>query len=297
MRNIRIHVGLSRVAIFAIVVLASCAPAGGERGKSLVASYKFADKNGLVILSARIGDSAPLLFLLDTGASPCVLDSATAARRGITAGVATQRRGGAGTFASGRALQPVRLTIGADILACSETIVTDLSGLTEVTGAKLAGIIGGDFFRGRVVALDYDRDVAAVYDRNAYRYRMSGKRVPIRIEKNRPFLTAALSVPGGPQNRLRELMIDTGSLDHIDDASLKEGTNALKATAAQGLGTGFTAQGGTFSRVVIGSHEFSDVPGYVPSVAIVGTGILARFNPIFDYDGGWMILAGRRTKP
>jgi hypothetical protein len=183
------------------------------------------------------------------------------------------------------------------VLTCKETIVTDLSGVTETTGARLGGIIGGDFFRGRVVEIDYDRDVVAVHDRTTYVHRKGGKRIPIRIEKNRPWTTALLSVPGGPQDRARELMIDTGSLDNVDDALLKEGTAALKSAQAKGLGSGFEIKGGTFSKVVIGPHQFTDVSGYVPSVPIIGAGILARFNLVFDYEGGWMIFDKRRTKP
>ena len=294
MRNFPARIGLSYLAIFVIALLASCTPAGAGQDKSFLASYKFTDKNGLVILSARIGDGEPLLFLLDTGASPCVIDGATARQHGITVGASTKRQGGGGTFTSGVTTEPVRLTIGANVLVCSETIVTDLSGTTEVTGAKLGGIIGGDFFRGRVVAIDYDRDTVTVHDRALYRRRGSGEVLPIRVVKNRPYLTARLSVPGGPQRVPRELLIDTGSLDQIDDPLLERSNASMKTVETSGLGPGFKTKAGRFSKVEIGSLVFKDVPGVVPAVPLVGAGLIARFNPVFDYDGGWLALEKRQ---
>jgi hypothetical protein len=291
-----IRTGLFRAAIFVIAVLASCAPAEAVRKAGAAISYKFADKNGLVILMAGSAAESRCHSCSIRARAPASSTPQRAAQLGIAAGASTVRRGGAGTFTSKAATRPVRLAFGTDILTCSETIITDLSGTTEVTGARLAGIVGGDFFRGRVVTIDYDRDLVTVQDRGTYRQRGGGTRLPIRVEKNRPFLTAKLSVPGGPQDKWRELLIDTGSLDHVGDSLLQEGTASLKSAAAQGLGTGFTIRSGTFSKVAIGPHVFRNVPGNVPSVPIVGAGILARFNPTFDYDGGWMILDKRSTR-
>jgi hypothetical protein len=153
--------------------------------------------------------------------------------------------------------------------------------------------VGGDFFRNRIVEIDYDRSAIRVHDTKKYERPHDGEVVPIRVEKNRPRLVARLSVPGGPQDVSRELIIDTGSLDHVDDPVLKESSAALTAVAATGLGAGSSAAVGTWSRVEIGPYAFEDVPGVVPSVPIVGNGMLTRFNLVFDYENGWLLLRPR----
>lgn len=247
-----------------------------------------------MILDVRIGDEEPMPFILDTGANPCVVDPVFAQRLGIGASAATERRGGAGLFKGYVSDRPITLTIGPNKLLCTETLVTDLSGVTSLVGVRPAGIVGGDFFRGRVVEIDYDRATVAVHDRKQYRRPGDGSIVPIHLKANRAYLHARISVPGGPQNVVRELIIDTGSLDHVDDPLLKESKIPLQPISGTGLGSGFAGAAGTWSKVEIGPYSFEDVPGTVPSVPIVGNGILAQFNLVFDYDGGWLLLRPRK---
>jgi hypothetical protein len=282
---------LSRLCLGSALALALAGSACAAPAPRPLASHGFDDRSGLVFLSARIGEGEALPFLLDTGASPCVIDSAVAARSGIVAGPEVRRQGGGGTFVSKASAAPVELRIGGAPLACSETLITDLSGMDEAVGGPIAGIVGGDFFRGRIVAIDYDSDKVSLFDRTGFDH--AGERIPIRIDRNRPYLTARLSVADGPQDVTRELLVDTGSHDQVDDAILARSGSAGTEVAASGLGAGHRARTGRFNLVRIGSRSFADVPGVVPAVPLVGAGLLARFNLIFDYDGGWVILDDR----
>jgi hypothetical protein len=275
-------------------VLVTACDRPDEIQSSLLETHAFRGDGGIMILDARIGDSEPMPFILDTGAGPCVVDSVVAEKLGIGIRASTERRGGAGTFESGVAGRSVTLNIGVSELLCGETLVTDLSGVADVVGLPPAGIVGGDFFRNRIVAIDYDQSTISIHDRNEFDRPGDGGIVPIRVKGNRPYLDARLSVPGGPQDVTRELVIDTGSLDHVDDPRLKEGSAPLKAISATGLGAGFAGEVGTWSSVEIGPYRFENVPGTVPSVPIVGNGILTRFNLVFDYEGGWLLLRPRK---
>jgi hypothetical protein len=281
------------VAIVCCVLVAACR-APDQARNSILETHSFRGDDGIMILDARIGDSGPMPFILDTGASPCVLDPTIAEQLGIGIGSSTERRGGAGTFESGVADRSVTLTIGTGDLACTEKLITDLSGIASLFGLQPAGIVGGDFFRNRIVEIDYDEATIRIHDRSSYERPDAGGLVPIRVKGNRPHLDARLSVPGGPQDVIRELIVDTGSLDHVDDPLLKEGSAPLKSISATGLGAGFSGEAGTWSSVEIGPYRFENVPGIVPSVPIVGNGILARFNPVFDYEGGWLLLRPRK---
>ena len=280
--------------IVGFVLVTASSVVGVQAQSSLLESYAFRGEGGIMILDVKIGDSDPMPFVLDTGASPCVLDPTFAVKLGIGTRSSTERTGGAGTFTSGVTDRPVTLTIGSRQLPCTETLVTDLSGVAEPIGVRPAGIIGGDFFRGRIVEIDHDRARIGIHDRDAYVRPSDGEEVPIHIKGNRPYLSARLSVSGGPQDVNRELIVDTGSLDHVDDPLLKESKTPLKSVSSTGLGAGFTGASGTWSKVQIGSHSFENVPGVVPAVSIVGNGILARFNLVFDYDGGWLLLRPRK---
>jgi len=273
------------------LTLAGSACAAPPPGPRPLASHGFDDRSGLVFLSARIGEGEAMPFLLDTGAGPCVIDTAVAARSGVEVGPQVLRQGGAGTFASRVSAAPVQLRIDGVPLTCSETLITDLAGMADELGGPIAGIIGGDFFRGRIVSIDFGSDRISLFDRDGFRH--AGERIPIRIQRNRPYLTARLSVAGGPQDVARELLVDTGSQDHVDDPILVQSGRGGTEVAASGLGAGHRARTGTFSLVRIGSRSFSDVPGVVPAVPLVGAGLLARFNLIFDYDGAWVILGDR----
>ena len=278
---------LALTAIAPALLAAACATSTPAPPNAPLQSLSFEDRDGLPFLDVRIGDGPPMPFLLDTGASPCVLDTAVAERIGIRAGPPVQRQGGAGTFASNVTATPVTLQIGDSSLPCSETLLVDLSGMTGGVG-RIAGIIGGDFFRGRVVAIDFDRDRVSVFERAGFRH--GGERIPIRVERNRPYLTAHLSVAGGPQDVARELLIDTGSQDNVDDPILAQGSQVGREVSATGLGAGRRTRTGIFNRVRIGSRTFENVSGVVPAVPLIGAGLLARFKLIFDYDGGWVIL-------
>jgi hypothetical protein len=282
------------ISIPTMLLLATCSAVGARAESSLLETHSFRGEAGIMILDVRIGDSDPMPFILDTGANPCVVDPVFAERLGIDAHSSTEGQGGAGTFKSSVADRPVTVTIGTSDLACSKTLVTDLSSVAGIVGVRPAGIVGGDFFRGRIVEIDYDQAQIRIHDRSRYRRPADGDAIPIRVEGNRPSLQARLSVPGGPQNVSRELIIDTGSLDHVDDPLLQESKEPLKSVANTGLGSGFSGAVGIWSSVEIGPHRFENVPGTVPSVAIVGNGILTRFNLVFDYDGGWLLLRPRK---
>ena len=183
-----------------------------------------------------------------------------------------------------------RLAAGGVGVDCADVLLTDLGAVARDIGVRLDGILGGDFFRGRVVVIDYSAHRLELYPARAFRYAGGGDTVSITVKRNRPWLVARLTVPGGTPVE-RELLIDTGSQDAVDDSVLLRSTERLSRGEASGLGAGFSVQLGRFSEVTIGRSTFRDVPGVVPAVPIVGSGILQRFRRlVFDYDAGRLYL-------
>ncbi len=276
--------------------LACAQPGARSNAGSAVESHPFTNRNGLITLATGVGVNEPGTFVLDTGASPCVVDSTFAAAMGIASVTSPrERQGGAGAFSARVTSAPITLRIGDDNLPCHETLVLDLGGLTGEVGEPISGIICGDFFRGRIVRIDYDRSTVSVFRRGGYDPDSSTK-IPIRVDGNRASLTALLSVRGCPQKAPRQLLIDTGSRDFVDDSLLNQSSAGVRAVNPSGLGSGGSASIGTFTEVSIGSHVLRDVPGVVGNVSIVGSGVLSKFNLVFDYDGGWLALEPRSSR-
>lgn len=287
-----------RLVVFAGVIFwavgSSADISGSSRAAAPIERIHFDSLQGMPVIQVQVLDRPPASFVLDTGARPCVLDATYA--RELDLPITTRRtgQGGGGSFSADVISGPLNFKIAGRTLQCEETLSTDLSGVSKTIQKKIHGIVGGDFFRGRVVIIHYDTAVIAVHDRTTYRYRGSDAQIPIEVRGNRPYLMARLSVTGR-ENVARSLLIDTGSQDWIADSLLQESTDHLKDARGSGLGPGFATKSGTFSRVVIGPHEFSDVPGVIPAVPIVGAGLLGKFNLIFDYDGGWLVMEPRSS--
>lgn len=242
------------VVLFAAIFWATgaIADSSGRGGEPAPAErIRFDSLQGMPIIQVQLRNGSPTSFVLDTGARPCVLD-ATYARQ-LDLPITTRRtgQGGAGIFSADVISGPLTLGIERRELRCEETLSTDLTGVSNTIQRKIDGIIGGDFFRGWIVVIDYDAQVIEVHDRTSYHYRGAGSRVPIEVKGNRPYVLARLSV-AGRENVARSLLIDTGSQDWIADSLLKESTEQLKNARGSGLGPGFDTRSGTFSRVVIG---------------------------------------------
>ena len=259
----------------------------------LIEKHSFGGKGGLIVLETRVNGSAALPFIFDSGARPCVLDPLTTKRLQIAEGSVTRGQGGAGTFESREVKEPVTLIVGSEQISCARTIVADLAHLGDVLGTKPAGLIGADFFRGRVIHIDYDRHELTTYEPQKYPVPSGPNVLPIRAQDSELHMKIRLWVNGGPQGVERELRIDLGSLDMVDDPLLEEGKGGLERVEASGLGQGFRGSVGTWQKIQIGPYTFHNVRGVVPNVPIVGAGLLSRFNLTFDYDRRWLELEPR----
>jgi hypothetical protein len=94
---------------------------------------------------------------------------------------------------------------------------------------------------------------------------------------------------------VRNLIVDTGSQDFVDDSSIRRNAKARGVTVATtGLGRSYEALIGTLDTVRIGRSVFTKVPGVASEIGIVGNGIWSKFVCIFDYAHQRLILEERR---
>lgn len=243
------------------------------------------------LLAVRVNGSAPGWFIVDSGASPCVLDDALARRLRLVAvdtGTATGAGKGSVPTRNYRT-DAVSFRAGLASFNCPRVISLDLSGQPAILGRKIDGILGGGFLSQYVVELDYETATLRLHPRD-FEYRGPGETLPITLEKGVPHVTARLTV-AGVAPAARTLLIDTGSQDAVDDDLLFQSKAPLaEVEGGVGLGQTYRVSFGSFSQVRLGSFELADVPAVAPGVPLIGGEVLRRFRIFFDYPRSRMTL-------
>jgi hypothetical protein len=286
----------SWLALTAAVCCAACSASTAESQNGLVAILPIARDAGLSIyLSARLNGGATRPWVLDSGASECLVDRSTARRaKLVTRGGQDLTGAGKGTVRLDSIRSPVSLSISGHALAtCDHFGAVDLTHATADTNRPIAGILGYEFFARYVVRIDFDAHTVTIYDPKRYRYSGSGDTVELQFVKRHPRVQVRIHTA----NRsavTRSLIVDTGSEDFVDDSTVRRNPNAKGVTVStSGLGKSYEALIGTLDTVRIGRSTFTQVPGVASDVGIVGNGIWSKFAVIFDYPGRRMILEPR----
>lgn len=252
-----------------------------------IATIPFADDGDpLIALAVRVRDHAPRWWILDTGASICLVDSTVAAETGIAATGRRQIHGtGEGTVGIDSVRAPLRLSfVGGFATTCQPAARTDLRGLTEVVGRPVAGILGYDFFSRYVAQIDYTAHVLRLYDPAVYHYAGRGDTVALDLTDRRQARLTVHITDGKYADTARTLILDTGSGDAVDDSLVLQSATAPRyVVGTSGLGTGYTAVEGTLSTVRIGRFALRRVPSTAPGVGLIGNAVWSRFTCIVDY--------------
>jgi hypothetical protein len=246
------------------------------------------------LVQVRINGSQPLWFILDTGASACVVDQGLAKQlnlrmegQGKVAGV------GAGTqnitFAK-------NVVYGVDNirLQVPDSYVIDLSGVVLPGGRKLDGLLGYDFIQQYVVVLDYEQGRMHLYEQKTFAYSGQGQKLLLELRNRVPYVKAKLHVAGQPSVE-RSWLVDTGAADTFDDELLAQ-TTSPKREALGGIGLGEPKKIilARAERIELGRFTLRDVPGVTGGMKI-GSGLLRRFTVIIDYHRLSMILEPNRS--
>jgi Aspartyl protease/PDZ domain len=246
-----------------------------------------------LFVPVRVAGSEPLWFILDTGANVCVMDGARVARMGLPLDTLETRGQGAG--AGGVRVRwitdpaRVRMEVPGVAFTCERIAVIDLSGTPGVTGRPVDGILGYHFFAPHVVEVDYDAEVLRLHDPASYVYAGGGDTVALTFRRNLPYVTVRIAA-GGAAPRERELLLDTGSEDAVDDSLVLHAADRREVTGGVGLGQEYRVTLANLDSVGIGPFTFRQVPGVAPGVALVGGEVLRRFRLVLDYGRARMYL-------
>jgi hypothetical protein len=259
------------ITIFAIGVFTSVK--GAEVPTEIPIEYR----EGLLWVEARAAQSSsePLNLLLDTGAGVSVLNTATSERLGLKPGHRIAVCGVETTLA-GYSIKPVALTTkGLGLPA--PALAVDLQGLSSSCARPVDGLLGADFFRGRIVQIDYDTlklrilgsELTQSADSVALQFRPCGMRVPLTINGR----------------KAQWVRLDTGCVSALQWVTSNVRLADCNRKTAIGLTEISIPQSET--TVQIGSEQFLRVPTglhakpiFQGEAGLLGNGLLSRFSKI-----------------
>jgi hypothetical protein len=173
-----------------------------------------------------------------------------------------------------------------------------------------AGIIGGAVFIPYVVEVDFEKSLIALYDPKTFAPEAGWEEVPLVFERNIPVIESTLRLGDGSEVPAR-LIVDTGGKPQLALVANAGKRIVPSARVVRFLsGTGFRgdvfADHGRLAELRFGSHRLSNVItgfwnedvapalGETKTDGPLGLGTLYRFNLIFDYTRGRMLIKPNR---
>ena len=266
---------------------------------------------GGIFLQARVNNSPPMWFALDSGASsPFVINSTEVTALGLKLRGAVSLEGGAGPNTY-EASQTSGLTIALEHKEFTDqrALVMSLRLVEEQLGRSLDGLVGLDLFLHYVAEIDYADKKLRLYDPQSFAYHGVGESVPLTLRDGHFFVPAVIDMPS--RGKLTgQFVVDTGGclmtvvlttpFAHRNNLpALKQKTILDRSIA--GLGGETRLLVGRASSFKIGSsvvpspliYISQDKGGALASSeydGVIGTEILSRFKIIFDYQRHRLIL-------
>jgi Aspartyl protease len=255
-----------------------------------------------LVVSVQIAGSGPYRFLLDSGTTPSVIDATLAKKFGLRATGAAGRGTDIGSSATPISY-PVTirdLTFGSVQVSRLNAVTQDLSPISKGLGISLAGVLGSNFFDGRVIQIDYPCRTISIMA-HALRARVTAR---FREDPSGWIVTNDVWV----DSRHASAAIDTG--DAGFPIVTRAGIVALHLQTEARTGKAITSVGyagrhretlGTLRNVRLGSESFGTLTARLLSDANapfdinIGNRLLQRLVVTFDYVRGLLTLSPSRS--
>lgn len=260
------------------------------RGETPAAEFPFEYREGLLWVQVRVPDRPePLRFLLDSGAEVSVINLDTAKRLGLSLAPKVRVRG---VHTSMTGYWPQALSASANnVVLPSRLLALDLSKLSRACERSVDGLIGADFFRDRIVQIDFAAQKVRLL--NSDEEDSSSASLPLEVRPCGMRVQASINA-GKPQ----WLRLDTGCATPLQWVTSMVRPGESSGKVAIGLAKLKISQKRT--TVNLGAHTFSDVPTGIHQTVIfpgeaglLGNGLLARFSVVtIDAKSGRLILDG-----
>jgi aspartyl protease len=276
---------LSMLVALAELLLALSAPADLPR------EIPFRYQDGLIWLKVELaGKKAPLNFLLDSGTSTSAIDLQTAHICRANLGDRQPIEGVSGEGLAYR-VNNFQATVGGIALPKS-VLALDLGAVSECCHQHIDGILGADFFRNRIVRIDFDAgEVCLLKDCD-----MSLANCDILpIKMCNGVFCVPMQIAGNPAQWMR---LDTGC-----DSALEWVVTGRQKRRMSGPSIGLSGASVHYinTSARLGKHCFNDITAGVHTKQIfpgedglVGNGLLSKFCLTIDERRGRVIFQKAR---
>jgi hypothetical protein len=263
-------------------------------------SVPFKLNHGRIILTARIGESGPLTFLLDSACTIPTLHPELVDELHLTPSGRVRINGIAGEERS-----PTYRGVVFDFGAASYSPRRVAAVPSERNEPRRRdGVLDAGFFRRFVVELTPGSGVLRLYAPTNFTYRGDGEVIPFRFKEEIPVVHAAIVLPESDPIDA-EFEVDTGC-----DSGLCLGENFVKrhdllgkiagrSSEKFGLGGSVETKSGRVPLFRIGRDEIRNVqtdfflsgsPVDDPLAGHIGMGVLGKRKVIFDYSRKRLII-------
>jgi hypothetical protein len=280
--------------LLCFILAVQAAVARGEFGATAPVEFPFEYREGLLWVQVQVAASRePLRFLLDSGAEVSVLNLDTAKRLRLSLG---ERVNVSSVQTTMTGYWPQELSANASgVRLPTAFLALDLSRLNRACEQSVDGLIGADFFKGRIVQIDFGAQKIRLLNTND-----TAKTEASPLEVRRCGLCVKASVNGGKPQRLR---VDTGCATALQWVTSKVQPERCTSKVAIGLAelnipqtrTTVSVAGRTFSDVPTGLHREAIFDG---EAGLLGNGLLSRFEMVtIDSRAGRLSFGRLRESP
>ncbi len=292
-------------SISALLMLCACLP--GVLGQEIFAPpasqhvttvpFRLVAESVILIRGLMPGHADSLTFVLDTGSSGISLDSAVAARMGLTPEPSAMNIRGIAGVRKVFFLYDRRLQLGDELIDSLDFHINDYEFLSYVYGEPIDGVIGYALFSRYIVKIDYDNRELQLHTIGTLRYPRGGHLL-------RPFIRT-LPVQSAQLRDSRSIaaryLFDIGaglplilSEDFVEDSAVFRRKRKRFPVNAYGVGGQFPMALTVARSFRIGPYRFRKVPAMIfddeynvtsyPYLGgLIGNQILKRFNLIVNY--------------
>jgi len=278
---------LSRLFLCSLAALGLLVSSQAQAG--VVAEIPVEYSSGYLWLKVQpAGQRETLNFILDSGAASSVLDLNAARRLALRLGGRVPVQG---VHSRTTAHYIERFNAQASGITLPKSLLAlDLSMVSRTCDRPIDGLLGADFFHGRIVQIDFAAGKLRILDRAP----VSECCAVLPMKQRNGTFCVPVGVAGNPSRWMR---VDTGcdsTLEWVINGAgdrRHAGTSiGLTNTRTRSLITDVQLGSHTLPGVKAGIHDQQMFPG---EAGLLGNALLARFCVTIDTPGGRLLLASK----
>ncbi|WP_165501269.1 aspartyl protease family protein [Pedobacter psychrodurus] len=262
-----------------------------------------------MIIPVYVNGKGPFDFVLDTGVGPMIITDPSIIDSLNFSKLRKIRVSGLGIdTVEAYVSQSLDVKVGSTSIERIPTAILkeDLFNLSGHLGLKIYGLLGFSFFNSFIVDIRYSENRLIIYDHDA-KIKYRGKKIPIEIDNQKPYILATVDVPGSKAVEARFLM-DTGashalSLEMLNGTEFPQPEKKIKANLGMSLSGQIKGHVGRVGKFTIGGYAFKDVVAGFPDFKSIadkidlskrngnlGADLLRKFNIQFNYQEGFIYV-------